>query len=119
MSILEKIETEYQNTTAIILKKLDETKIQTIELIYKGLEENKISEDEMSEVLKEIIKEINLLKYKEAEEIAMKLNSSTDKINNKFKLIIPIIPLFFQFEQEMPVNSPIKILWEKWRRVVL
>ncbi|HEX9975271.1 MAG TPA: hypothetical protein VGD14_24675, partial [bacterium] len=47
-----------------------------------------------------------------------KINETSD-LKSKFKLTIPIIPLFFRFEQEIDVSESLRKFWEKWKDCVI
>ncbi len=125
-SILNKIEKENRSAVSIILSKLDESEKRVVDLIFEKIKENKISEMEIYEVLLGVKQGIEQIKAKKIEgndadqikRIDVALNE-TKELSSKFKLTIPIIPLFFNFEQEIDVSKSLHKFWEKWKNVLI
>ena len=125
-SILNKIEKENRSAVSVILSKLDESEKRVVDFIFEKIKENKIPEMEIYEVLlgiKQGIELINAKKIKgndvdKIKRIDNKINETSD-LKSKFKLTIPIIPLFFRFEQEIDVSESLRKFWEKWKDCVI
>ena len=125
-SILAKIEEENRSAVSIILSELNESQKRVVKLIYEKIEESKIPETEIYEVLLAVRQGIEQIKAKKIEgndadqikRIDAAMNE-TKELSSKFKLTIPIIPLFFNFEQEIDVSGTLKNFWKKWSQCLM
>jgi hypothetical protein len=78
------------------------------------MDENKISDMEKMEAIVEINKSITNIKDIQLKKLAEKLDTESDSINTKLKLMIPIIPGILQIEQNISLNK----LWKKWSKLL-
>jgi len=125
-SILNKIEKENRSAVSVILSKLDESEKRVVDLLFEKIDENKIPETEIYEVLLGVRQGIEQIKAQKIEgndayqikRIDAAMNE-TKELSSKFKLTIPIIPLFFNFEQEIDVSGTLHRFWEKWKDCVI
>jgi hypothetical protein len=127
--VLDRFEHNEKKILSSVFERLDKDKLEIVNDVLDAVQENRVSEELTEETLKATRDLINEIKSKEIHdvEIAKELNSWDDalnspefKVENKIKVIIPIIPLLLTYEGSYSFESGIKLdkAWKKLKALV-
>lgn len=120
-AILQKLDTNQTEVHSLLLRLKEEEK-HGVNTILQRIDQQKIPDTEQNQLIDILLAmsgNIEKMQNEHLTKIWDKLTEKSDSMKSKFKLTIPIIPLFLRFEHELGIDGSLRKLWNKWRRVVL